>query len=71
MLSSAFCERPNFSVPDHPIGCTCGIGTVEVFFWTKKLLGKVELAHPDQQRTDGLELPEFHAELEQPEEQNN
>ena len=30
-LSSAFSKRPNFSVPDHPIGCTCGIGTSEFF----------------------------------------
>ncbi len=35
-----------------------------------RVLGKVDLAHPDQQRTDGLELPEFRAELEQLEEQN-
>jgi hypothetical protein len=32
------------------------------------VLGEVDLAHPDQQRTE--ELPEFQAELEQPEEQN-
>ena len=36
----------------------------------RSVLGKVDLAHPDQQWTDGLELPEFRAELEQPEEQN-
>ncbi len=35
-LSSAFCERPIFSVPDHPIGCTCGIGTSKFFFWDKE-----------------------------------
>jgi hypothetical protein len=34
------------------------------------MLGEVDLAHQDRQRTDGLELPEFQAELEQPEEQN-
>jgi hypothetical protein len=34
------------------------------------LLGKVDLAHPDQQWTDNSELPELRAELEQPEKQN-
>jgi hypothetical protein len=43
----------------------------EVLQWlTGALLGEVNLAHQDQQWTDGLELPEFQAELEQPEEQN-
>jgi hypothetical protein len=32
MSNSEFCERPNFSVPDHPIGCTYGISTRERFF---------------------------------------
>jgi hypothetical protein len=34
------------------------------------MLGEVDLAHQDRQQTDGSELPEFQAELEQPEEQN-
>ncbi len=38
--------------------------------WRCDLLGEVDLAHQDWQRTDALELPEFRAELEQPEEQN-
>jgi hypothetical protein len=35
-LSSAFSKKPSFSVPDHPIGRTCGIGTSKLFFGTKK-----------------------------------
>jgi hypothetical protein len=30
-LSSAFSKRAKFSVPDHPIGRACGIGTSELF----------------------------------------
>ncbi len=41
-----------------------------VFNKRHQLLEEVNLAHQDQQWTDGLELPEFQAELEQPEEQN-
>jgi hypothetical protein len=38
MSSIAVCERPNFSVPDHPIGCTYRIGTGKFFSGTKKFL---------------------------------
>jgi hypothetical protein len=34
------------------------------------MLGEVDLAHQDQQWTEGSELPEFQEKLEQPEEQN-
>jgi hypothetical protein len=43
MLSSAFCKRPIFSVPDHPIGHTCGIGTSDFFSGTKKFLHSANL----------------------------
>ncbi len=36
-MSSAFCKRPNFSIPDHPIGWTCGIGTSKFFFWDQEI----------------------------------
>ncbi len=41
--SSAFSKRPKSSVPDHPIGRTCGIGTSEFFFGTKKFLHSANL----------------------------
>ncbi len=34
--SSVFCEGQNFSVKDHPTGCTCGIGTSKRFFGDQK-----------------------------------
>jgi hypothetical protein len=43
MSSSAFCERPNFSVQDHPISHMCGIGTSEFFSGTKKFLHSANL----------------------------
>jgi hypothetical protein len=33
MSSSAFSKRPKFSVPYHPIGRTCGIGTSKFISW--------------------------------------
>jgi hypothetical protein len=36
--SSAFSKRPTSSVPDHPIGCTCGISTSKFFGETKNFL---------------------------------
>ncbi len=43
MLSSAFSKRPNFSVPDHPIGRTCGIGTSEFFLGPRIFLHSANL----------------------------
>jgi hypothetical protein len=37
-LSSAFCKRPNFSVPDHPIGRTCRFGTSKFFVWYQEII---------------------------------
>ncbi len=37
------CEKPNFSVPDHPVGCTCGIGTSEKLFWNQDFFALCEL----------------------------
>jgi hypothetical protein len=42
-LSSVFCKRPNFFVPDHPIGHTCKISTSEFFSGTKKFLHSANL----------------------------
>ncbi len=39
LVKQCILQRPFFSVPDHPIGCTCTIGTRESFFsGTKKVL---------------------------------
>jgi hypothetical protein len=38
MSSNAFCKRPNLSVPDNPISCTCRIGISKFFSGTKKFL---------------------------------
>jgi hypothetical protein len=38
-----FSERTKVSVPDHPMGCTCRIGTSKFFFWTKEFLHSANL----------------------------
>ncbi len=47
--SSAFCKRPKFSVPDHPIGCTCGIGT-SIFFLGPRNLCILQIFKPPSKR---------------------
>jgi hypothetical protein len=42
-LSSAFSKRPKFSVPDHPISRTCGIGTSIFWGGTKNFLHSANL----------------------------
>jgi hypothetical protein len=37
-LSSAFCKSRNFSVPGHPTGLTCGVGTSKSLFWDQEFL---------------------------------
>ncbi len=41
--SCAFCERPHFSVSDHPISRTCIIGTSKFFSWDQDVLHSANL----------------------------
>jgi hypothetical protein len=56
MLSSAFCKKPHCSVPDHPISCTCGVGTSKFFFLGPRKFCILRIFKPPIQATGFLRV---------------
>jgi hypothetical protein len=54
-LSSAFSKRPKVSVPDHPIGRTCGIST-NMFFLGPRIFRILLIFKPPFQRLGSYEF---------------
>ncbi len=55
--SSSFCEGQKFSAPGHPTGCTCGVGTIESFFWDQEFLCSASFFQATIQAAGFLQVP--------------